>query len=253
MIRMRSRVWIVALLVLFVAVPDVYAHRPEPGNQEGVTRIPDPVTSYAYYREIVSPDQVHVYEFQARAGQFFHAGINIPQLEGLQDFGVTFALLGPGLPPIEEQALHSHNSDEDLGPDDVKEDGANSLTAVLVSTGLSDELKSGATGVVVVESVTGADFFEPFTQTRYWGRQELDLNLPEGGTYRLLIWNPHGKTGKYVLDTGTEEVFGVEDLLRFPLWWLNARVYFEQTPQLIGASAVLFAAALGLVVYRLRQ
>ena len=222
MIQMRTAILAAFLLIMSSAVPNVYAHRPDPGKDEGVTQIPDPATSYAFYREIVSPEQIHIYEFQSEAGQFFHAGINVPQIKGLEDFGVTLALLGPGLPPIAEHQLHSYGA----------------------------SLQLGASGGLAVESTKAGDFYEPFTQTRYWGRQELELNLPESGTYRLLIWNPKGESGKYVLDTGTEEVFGPADMLRFPLWWIHARVYFEQTPQLIGTSIVLLSAALGFVMYR---
>lgn len=244
MTKTRGLMFVAVLLGLFVAVPDVYAHRPEPGSEDGVTVIPDPTTSYAYYREISTPQEVHVYQFQAEAGQFFHAGINVPQLEGLEAFGITMALLGPGLPPLSEREPHPHVSD------DGHDHGAGPHNAVQVPEFLIADLDFDGHGGLVLESEKSKDFFEPFTQSRYWGRQTVELDLPESGTYYLLIWNPKGNTGKYVLDTGTEEVFGPADLFRFPVWWLNIRVYFGQAPQLIGALMLIFSGATGLVVFR---
>ncbi len=252
MIKLR-RLWLTTVVIgMLIAVPNAYAHRPEPGNDGGVTVIPNPTTSFAYYREITVPEQVHVYQFQANAGQFFHAGINIPQIEGLEEYGVTMALVGPGLAPISEEQLGFHGGVEGHAHDDVPHNDV-PHSSVQPPAALMADIQSGAIGGLVLESVTGEDFYEPFTQTRYWGRQTVELDLPQSGTYHLMIWNPEGKLGKYVLDTGTEEVFGPEDLLRFPIWWLNTRVYFEQTPWFLRVFMSLFAGALGLVAYRRRQ
>lgn len=234
-------VFVGVLLGTFIAVPDVYAHRPESGSAKGITEIPDPNTSFAYYRELDVSDPVHIYRFEAQAGQFFHAGINIPQIRGLEDFGVTLALLGPGLPPLAPAAFQLYDA----------EPHADRATQVPVS--LMADLGLGANGGLVVESEKSKDFFEPFTQTRYWGRQMVELSLPESGTYHLLVWNQEGKAGKYVLDTGTQEVFGPLDLFRFPVWWVSTRIFFEQTPQLVGALMIILSGAVGLVVYRRRR
>jgi hypothetical protein len=245
--HMRTLILIALLAGAFVAVPDVHAHRPEPGSAVGVTLIPDPTTSYAYYRQLRAPDEIHVYQVEARAGQFFHAGINVPQIEGLEHYGVTLALLGPGLPPLAEDQLPFHHAaDEHTDHDEP------SHRDVQLPDSLLADLQSGASGGLVVASVASAAFYEPFTQTRYWGRQELDLDLPASGTYYLLVWNPDGASGKYVLDTGTKEVFGPTDLLRFPLWWLQTRIYFEQLPHIIGTLMLLFSGGLGFIVYRRR-
>jgi hypothetical protein len=242
----RTLILIALLAGAFVAVPDVHAHRPEPGSAAGIPLIPDPTTSYAYYRQLRAPDEIHVYQVEAKAGQFFHAGINVPQIEGLEDYGVTLALLGPGLPPLGEDQLPFHYAKAITDHDEPSHSDAPLPDALLA------DLQSGASGGLVVESVASEEFHEPFTQTRYWGRQALDLDLPAGGTYYLLVWNPDGASGKYVLDTGTKEVFGPADLLRFPLWWLQTRIYFEQLPHIIGTLMLLFSGGLGLIVYRRR-
>jgi hypothetical protein len=86
------------------------------------------------------------------------------------------------------------------------------------------------------------DFFEPFTQTRYNKRQALEIDLPDSGTYRLIITGSGGNTGKYVLDTGSQEGFGAGDLASLPVWWVKVHVWFGHTPWLIGGLVVLVIA-----------
>jgi len=226
----RNTVISLVIAALFFAVPSASAHRPENGDPEGLTVIPDASTSFAYYREFTEAETMHIYSIEARAGQFFHAGINIPQLPGLENYGVALALFGPGLPEVDIEGSSIPNLHEE-----EKEPRAHTQQLISLDAEIGLDFLEGQGGLVV-ESQQGEDFFEPFTQTRYWGRQVLELDLPETGRYYLLVWSPDGSPGKYVLDTGKEEVFGAGDLLRFPVWWINTRLYFEQAPQLIAGS-----------------
>ena len=236
------------IFLMFSIVPIASAHRPDEGNEAGVTAIPNPNTSFAYYRQIDSASPIHLYSFDGQAGGFFHAGINIPQLARLEDYQVSLALLGPGLPQLDEsnESIESHSPTK-AEPAAHEHETRSSILPLPAGYNLEQ------LGGLVLDSSPGEDFFEPFTQTRYWGRQVLELDLPETGKYYLLVWNPEGKEGKYVLDTGTKEVFGPGDLLRFPLWWLNTRLYFEQGPSLIGVASLLIFGIVGIVVYRARK
>jgi hypothetical protein len=221
---LRARILLAAFgalaLVLLIA-PAASAHRPEWGTGSGVTRIPDPHTSYAFYRDLRHPEDVHVYSFAGRAGETFHAGINVPAIPGLESYGVTLALLGPGLP-------------------------------ILSPATVPASLPPGGTGTLY-PSTAGDDFFEPFTQTRYWGRQDINLTIPQNGTYYLAIWHPSGQPGKYVLDTGTIEVFGMSDLFRFPAWWVRVHLYFGHGPYLLAGGALALAASAGFVALAVRR
>lgn len=214
----------IGLIYLGFAVPGAAAHRPDWGNEAGLTQIEDLSTSIAFYRELTTPGQVHVYRFQGQAGQHLHAGVSIPAIPGLEDYEVNLALLGPGLPEA------SHDS-------------------------LPTEHPEGL-GATVYPSVPGEDFFEPFTQTNYWGRQSIETDLPAGGEYFLLVWHPSGTPGKYVLDTGRTEAFLPGDLFRFPLWWVRVQLYFGHTTRLVGVAALLLAvigAAIGVARRRQRE
>lgn len=243
--QIRISLLALSLVATFFLVPNASAHRPEEGVDNGLTIIPSPTISYAYYQEFDGLSDFHAYTFEAQSGQFFHAGINIPQLDGLEDYGVSLALFGPGLPKVEADIFSESHAHTD-------QDGADSH-AHAATIDFPDWLDLDSLGGIVVENQPGEDFFEPFTQTNYWGRQVLELNLPETGRYYLLVWNTEKEVGKYVLDTGREEVFGPADLLRFPVWWVNTRMYFEQGPALLGAASVLFFGIAGIVIYRRRK
>ena len=216
------------LLSTFIWTPIASAHRPATAS-EGITKIPNITTSFAYYQELQTPEQVDQYTFTAEAGDFFHAGINIPAIAGLENYGVAMALIGSGLPELPADALPAVTADHHDSAE--TDDHAHKIRGL------------------IVPSVVSGNFYEPFTQTNYWGRQTLELDLPASGEYSLLVWNPEGETGKYVLDTGTEEVFGLVDLFRFPIWWINVHTYFGHTPYIAAVGLLLVA----LVVFWLRR
>ena len=218
---MRLRLWLAILLTLVMitlATPPASAHRPEDGSKTGITDIADPNISYAYYREFEQPSDFHLYRFEAQAGQFFHAGINIPQLPGLENYQVSLALIGPGLPALDAGALSTAAEHAVSELEQPESEGIGHQPEALT---LPDEIDLAQLGGLVLPGQDNGQFFEAFTQTRYWTRQELDIDLPLEGVYYLVVWNPSAETGKYVLDSGTREAFAASDLLRMPGWWLE--------------------------------
>lgn len=212
----------VGLIAVLAVVPAVSAHRPLwDGNGAGVTEIPNLTTSFAVYRDLESVEQVDFYTFEAEAGDELYAGVNVPAVRGLEDYVVSVALVGPGLPEAAHDALPAERPE-----------------------GL---------GALVFASQISEDFYEPFTQTNYWGRQRIEMDLPESGTYYLLVWNPDGRAGKYVLDVGREEVFGPGDLFRFPIWWVRVHAFFGHTPYMIGGLLSVIGVGAAMVMLRSRH
>lgn len=200
-------------LVLLIPVSSASAHQPMWSNED-VTAIDNLTTSFAYYRDVPA-EKIHVYTFEGKQGQNLHAGINIPAVKGLESYSVTMALFGPGLPEADHDQLPPEH------PEDL--------------------------GALIFPSEVSANFYEPFTQTLYWGRQSIDMTLPANGEYALVIWQTEGLTGKYVLDSGYEEVFGLGDLILLPIWWLQVHYFFGHGPFLfIGAAGFL-----GLILLRI--
>lgn len=239
---LRLSLPVLTLLALCLFVSPALAHRPVQGNNLGITEIESLTTSFAFYRELTNSSDVHLYSFEGKAGQFFHAGINIPEIRGLEDYGVSLALTGPGLAPLNLNELPFENN---LTPG-IFPSLANRNPVIA-------GLRTGTLGGIIAPTIRSEDFFEPFTQTNYWGRQTLELTLPATGTYYLIVWNPNGQPGKYVMDTGTQEVFRPGDLFLFPKWWVDTHLYFEHMPYLLGGAATLLIGLAGVFILRKRQ
>ncbi len=207
-----NRTLILAILTLVLSIPmsSASAHHPM-WSDEDVTAIDDLTTSLAFYRDLPA-DKVHVYTFVGKQGQNLHAGINIPAVKGLESYSVTMALFGPGLTEADYDQLPPEH------PEDL--------------------------GALIFPSELTPDFFEPFTQTLYWGRQSIELRLPADGEYYLVIWQPEGLEGKYVFDSGRAEVFGFGDLFLFPIWWIRVHLFFGHGAYLLMGPAIILVITL---------
>lgn len=215
---MKRAIFIFTIFVLFIPPSSAGAHRPIWGEEYGPIEIPNLQSSFAVYRDLIS-GQIDVYTFEAEAGQELHAGIQIPAVEGLEQYSVTAAIFGPGLPEAD--------------PSKIPPDHPEGLGALVFPSSLS------------------ADYYEPFTQTRYWGRQEIDQTLPADGAYYLLVWQPDGQPGKYVLDTGRTEEFRPGDIFRFPVWWVRVHIFFGHGAR-VALLGVLIVTAVTLLFIRKR-
>jgi hypothetical protein len=200
------------LIALLAFATPAYAHRPMWGDSLGPIEIEDAAVSYAFYQQLKA-DEIDVFYFEGRQGEKFHAGIEIPDIAAYQEYNVSMALFGPGLPALEDESQLPPEYPEDLG-------------AFLVSPKVTE------------------NFFEPFTQTNYLGRQTLDITLPADGQYYIIVWQMQGQAGKYVMDVGSKEEFGFLDLFAFPVWWVHVHWYFEHY-LLIGSVSVVILALIG--------
>ena len=79
--------------------------------------------------------------------------------------------------------------------------------------------------------IPSSEFYEPFTQTSYWERQEIVINsLPSVGTYYLVVFDKSiiQGTGKYTLAVGEIEDFSALDFFTIiPSAWLDTKFFFE--------------------------
>jgi len=146
-------------------------------------QIKDPTISTAVYSTLETPEDVDYISFNGSKGEVVLLSITIPQISGQENFTPTMALMGPGLP-----------------------DG--NLPARVV--------RPMDTGVLVLPPpVNATAFFEPFSRTSYWTRQEQNVTMPASGRYLVAVWDEQGMLGRYVLVIGYMEVAG-GDLL-FPI------------------------------------
>ena len=213
---MKRKALFVLLLLLVIPLSSASAHHPIWGDSLKPIEIDSIATSYAFYQTLQA-DKVDVFYFEGEQGDNFHAGIQIPDIDALRDYGLSIALFGQGLPQPEASQL----------PQDYPKD----LGALIAPTTVSE------------------DFFEPITQSNYWGRQQINTTLPADGTYYILVWHPNGKAGKYVMDTGYEENFGLLDLFLMPVWWVRVQIYQQYYARLIIVLSII-ALAIGFFIYR---
>ena len=146
--------------------------------------VEDPSISTAVYATLDTRSDADYISFEGLIGEVILVELTIPQIEGQEDFAPTMVLMGPGLPYA------------DL-PDSVA-------------------VPEGA-GALVIEPPLGPapTFYEPFSRTSYWERQEQRVTLPAGGQYTVAVWHPSGEVGRYVFVIGEREVLGGD--LAFPL------------------------------------
>ncbi|HSA75437.1 MAG TPA: hypothetical protein VLE21_04545 [Candidatus Nitrosocosmicus sp.] len=89
--------------------------------------------------------------------------------------------------------------------------------------------------------------YEPFTQSSYWERQEINSNLDKLGTYYIVVYNSYDNSdnnvqqqnsvsrfGKFSLAVGKVEDFSMSDLLVLILYsWKNVKLFFNDYWSLI--------------------
>lgn len=193
---------IAVLLIVTTAVAS--AHQPYFEGDDWTARKPyvvkDPTVSTALYATLDRCDDVDYVAFTGKKGQSILVGVTIPQLAGQDEFAPTVAVMGPGLPKI-------------------------SLPARVTTPRRA--------GAVVLEPTPSPapTFFEPFSRTSYWERQEERVTLPADGRYVVAVWNEAGATGRYTLVVGDREVFGGDPAFPFKM-----RDYWTPVPDAADAG-----------------
>lgn len=228
---MKHLAFLWAILLAFATATVALAHRPifvEPrSNTTRANAIPisDHDISWAVYAQLSDAGEVNYYRFEAKRGARVRIETLVPHLESLRDFGFDVALVGKGF----QMTRVPFALEEDEG--------------------------------VIVAPDSGHDetrvFDEHFTQTSYWYRQSLHAQLPADGTYWIAVYDPRGRTGKYVLAIGEREVWGVSDLLEMPRIVARVReftgvgaVEIPLIPIGLGIVVLVILARLGALLWR---
>lgn len=187
----KDVIWLISVAVILGFIDPSIAHQPFFEDAELSANNPmyikDPNISTAVYATLGTANDVDYYTFNGTKGEIVFLSITIPQIAGQENFAPTMALMGPGLPYA------------DL-PDQV--------------------LKPGDYGAIILAPPANAtSFFEPFSRTSYWTRQEQNVTLPENSSYSVAVWDDRGEVGRYVFVIGNKEVPGGD--LAFPLKMRN--------------------------------
>lgn len=183
--KKRSIPLLICFIGLLTLLKVAYAHQPF-FEEEDLTPadpwvIQDVSISTAVYATLQSDQDVDYFTFEATQGQMIQLEMTIPQIDGLEAFAPTIALIGPGLPR------------PDL-PD-----------RILINNGM---------GAHLVEPSDATEFFEPFGGRYYWKRQMGRIAAPETAVYTVAIWHEKGEVGRYVFVAGAREIPGGDPAYR---------------------------------------
>lgn len=179
--RKHFAIALVALALVLGVTGSVLAHQPYFEDVDFTAAAPyqvaDATISTAVYATLATADDVDYYEFDGKAGQSILLAMTIPQIAGQEAFTPTIALLHPDLPAADlpKRIERPRNS-----------------------------------GALLLRAAPGAaeTFYEPFSRTSYWDRQEERVTLPADGRYVVAVWNERGNIGRYTFVIGDREVFG---------------------------------------------
>ncbi len=171
---------IIVMLVLFTSSFQMSnGHKPlkvVDSNNDFTTakEIPNHKISWGIYEELSGSNDVHYYKFAADEGERLYAQISIPKLEKFSTFVPSFALVGSDVTAGNLEAGYSvREYAHDIGD-------------------LPFAIPPGMRALVVDYNgpIPSSEFYEPFTQTSYWERQEIVINsLPSVGTYYLVVFD----------------------------------------------------------------
>ncbi|HOC70434.1 MAG: hypothetical protein BWX80_02417 [Candidatus Hydrogenedentes bacterium ADurb.Bin101] len=196
---------ITAILVLVVAglapMPGAWAHRyiENDGTHTTAERaIPlgDIGLSQVVYHEVTAASGSLWMSFDATAGMEASIELGVPFIERFASYRPAFALLGPGLPPLEQAPV---------------------------------PVPEGCGGIVfTTDAVKEPEIFdEEFTGTESWVFGRQDIVLPQNGTYYIVAFVPSGTPGKLWVAPGIRESFGFMDIVTLPRVIYKVRTFHE--------------------------
>jgi hypothetical protein len=215
---------IIAIMIMFVLFTSSFqmasGHKPlkvvDSNNDFSTAKeIPNHKISWGIYEELRGSNDVHYYKFGADVGDRLYAQISIPKLEKFSTFVPSLALVGSNVTAGNLEGGHSvREYAQDIGD-------------------LPFAIPPGMRAIVVDYNgpIPSSEFYEPFTQTSYWERQEIVINsLPSVGTYYLVVFDRSlvQDEGKYTLAVGEIEDFSLLDFFTIiPPAWLDTKFFFE--------------------------
>ncbi len=180
-----------------------------------------------FYTGLNAPGKIDFYTFQGNAGLAFKAKILIPRTDPNSRFRPALALFGPGLPQPDTTELFSvpFNLPANNG----------------LVTSIADKAQDDQT-----DNALYSKYDESYAQAKFWEGQTLLRQLPQSGTYYLVVFSPSNQTGKYALEVGDHDATGLKETLAFPVWWFGVHFWFGDTltPTIVVLVILLLIAAI---------
>ncbi|MGM0410542.1 MAG: hypothetical protein ACQEQF_07225 [Bacillota bacterium] len=214
-----KKIVVITIILTFFSLT-AFAHKPidtsKPATRNDPIVIKDHQISWVAYNKLTDIDDVDYYKLESvKQGEEIYLSMLVPKIERLEDFDPVIALIGPGLP----------NDLSNFSEEEIKE-----ILDIYDNEGV----------VIKLNDKNNKTFFEPFTQTTYWERQELRIIAPASGDYYVAVFDEE-IADKYVLSIGEKEEWGIRDIIKMPMIWWNVRMFMEKkwSTYLITAVVIL--------------
>ncbi len=169
------------------------------------------------FSQLTGPEQVHVYSAECRAGERIRVQMLAPVLPQESAVAPAVAVVAQSLPYSA----------------DIRK--------------LPFELPAGFSAVVAPppgELMTPVQ--DLLTGAAYYPGPSIDTRTLVGGRCYLVVWNPHGQMGKYVLQTGYGWPLRWHYWLQLPHYWWQIRGWFGLSRR--AGYAALAALGLGIAL-----
>ncbi len=87
--------------------------------------------------------------------------------------------------------------------------------------------KPADAGTLLIPALVGEakTFYEPFSRTSYWERQEQRVTLPADGRYVVAVWHAEEQVGRYTFVIGDKERLGGD-----PAFMRKLRTFWTPAP-----------------------
>lgn len=191
-----------ALSFSAMAITDASAHKPSYANNhtapELAFEVTDPEISIALYAEMSCTAETLWLHMDTTDFSEVWIELGVPQLERLEDYRPSLAVVAAGLP--------------EAGLDDLPFEVPGGMGAMVIDTADVDE---------------PIDFFEPFTQTESWILYREWVEVPEDTDVYLVAFNPEEITGKLWVAVGLTEDFSDVDTSDFAEWLEKTQAFHE--------------------------
>ena len=210
--------------VAVLAASGAWAHKPVvinggPTTAETAYVIEDVDVSQVAYHEATPAQPTLWFTFEVEAGKELYLQLGVPKIDRYADLRPAMALLGPGMPELENVPF---------------------------------EVPAGYGGVVY--SMVGVEpevFNEEFTGTESWQFPAETPTVETGGKYYLVGYLPEAESGKFWVAVGTLERFGFGDIVKLPKTLRDVRSFHEVGPVggLLFWAMVIGAMLLAILVW----
>jgi hypothetical protein len=227
---------------------------------ESALKIPNHTVSWAIYQVLGHPDNVEArfYKFDnEKPNSSFYAQITVPKIDTFVNFAPSLLLIGPASDNIDDidrkdPVTHSTGNSPNSSSGSSNEEGIHNQVPFKIPPGYQVLINSPYEG-----PIPSPIFYERFTQTSYWERQEVKTRLNGTGTHYVVVFNAFDNpNGKFSLAVGEKEDFALLDFFTLlPYSWVKVKLFFNDYLSIFVMSIifVFFVVVLPVLAIRIHR